>query len=125
MPYGPTNPPTEMEYMGYIYRIVGSDFHGEGVGYYWGTCDHTNQVIRLRKGMGYEQAVDTLLHEVLHVIWRMSGLGRKSTEEKVVGVFGTGLMHFLKSNPHVYEWIGSLLYAPEEDEDQPPTGEDE
>lgn len=120
LPYGPTNPPTEMEYMGYRYRIAGSDFQGESV-YHYGDVGHIDQLIRLRQGLTYEQAVDTMLHEVVHVIWQLSGLGKKAKQEQVAGVVGTGLMHFLKQNPHIYEWIGSLLYAPDDEDEQEET----
>lgn len=116
LPFGPNNPPEHLTYMGYPYEIVGTDFQGETGMYFYGTCSHAEQKIRLRKGLSYEQAVDTMIHEVLHIIWNFSGLRKKETEERAVGVIATGMMAFLKQNPHIYEWIGSLIYAPEEGE---------
>lgn len=52
-----------------------------------------------------EYAVDTLMHEVLHSIYKCSGLSKRAGEEKTVSAFATALVALMKENPLLLQWI--------------------
>jgi hypothetical protein len=55
-------------------------------------------------------AVDSVLHELLHGIWRVNSLhleemSVKSSEEKLVSVIATQLTQLLRANPKFRKWL--------------------
>lgn len=55
-------------------------------------------------------AVDSVLHELLHGIWRVNVLNLErmsvaDSEEKVVSVIATGLTQLLQANPALRKWL--------------------
>lgn len=67
-----------------------------------GLCLYDVQEIRIRRGMPRETAIDTLIHECVHMIDHEMMIG---LSEEQVTKLGTGLAHLLLSNPKLIELI--------------------
>ena len=66
----------------------------------FGDYSHINNLIRIEKTLTGGPLVDTLLHEILHVIWRLGQLKDvKETEERVVSVTASYLAQIIRDNP--------------------------
>ena len=55
-------------------------------------------------------AADSVVHEVLHAIWRVNALNQeklaaKDCEERIVSVLATALVQLLKANPKLAVWL--------------------
>ena len=62
--------------------------------------------IRLRRAMTGTIEKETLIHEVLHMIWAMNGL-ESTSEESCVASIGAGLTQVLVDNP----WFAKMMTA--------------
>ena len=67
------------------------------------------QSIRLRKGGSSRKLANTFLHEVLHSIHWVYGLGDASNEEQFTELSANGLCSFWLDNPQAMQWIKELL----------------
>ena len=66
----------------------------------FGDYSHINNLIRIEKTLTGGPLVDTLLQEILHVIWRLGQLKDvKETEERVVSVTASYLAQIIRDNP--------------------------
>jgi hypothetical protein len=72
-----------------------------------GACVYTHQTIFLNHNQHPERAGDTLLHEVLHAIWDLSGFDQVAelNEENIVRSMATWLSLTLKENPKLVDFI--------------------
>lgn len=59
--------------------------------------------------VGASEQVDTLFHEVLHVIYRNAGMSTDATEESVVTALATGLTTVFYDNPRLLRWVQATL----------------
>lgn len=91
-------------------KIFGSSFKVE-----WfatidtvGEVDFEKSTIRICKGASPGIAVDTLIHEILHVIWYFTSLGKSCKEERCVSVLASGLNSVLSSNPDLGKWFNEV-----------------
>ncbi len=78
---------------------IGRSLHAEDLS---GKSDLTAQTIAVDPEQGPDSLRDTLLHEVMHLVWGVWGLGSgpaKEHEELVVTAFATGLLDTLRRNP--------------------------
>ncbi len=50
-------------------------------------------------------AVDTLLHEIYHAIYKWHSLRKHDDEERICSVMATGLTQVLRDNPKLLAWI--------------------
>jgi len=73
----------------------------------YGACVYNHQTIFLSANQHAERAGDTLLHEVLHAIWDVSGFDVQPDlhEETIVRSFATWLSLVLRDNPKLAEFI--------------------
>lgn len=53
----------------------------------------------------------TLLHEILHAIWKHCALADEDNEERVVSSLSNGLAAAMCDNPAVFAWIAATLQA--------------
>lgn len=98
-------------------RVGGFDFklekwtHHQAAGASrYGEFSSIEQTIRLQLDMPSQfKAVDTLLHELSHAIYWVYGIHDEDKEERVVGVFGSGLMALHRDNPWLAGWISKAL----------------
>ena len=69
------------------------------------------QEIHLSKGMTRQRHAEVLLHELLHGIVAMQGLGHllKDLEEPVVAQFSVGLATLIRDNPKLFSGIVTAL----------------
>lgn len=58
--------------------------------------------IFIRKDLPLDKKMETLLHEVMHVVYMNAGLQPGDEEEKVVTALSSGIYQFLKDNKDVY-----------------------
>lgn len=67
--------------------------------------------MRLRPGKAESRYQETLLHELLHVIWDTTQLTHvdlskiENTEEFIVGLQSPTLLFILRHNPHLVKWL--------------------
>ncbi len=74
----------------------------------FGHYDH-GRLIKLREDQyNPTLAIDTLLHEILHGIYRCCGFDKESSEETLVTGLATGLTQVLRDNPGVLEWLAQM-----------------
>lgn len=52
-------------------------------------------------------AVDTVIHELLHGIWKFQHLPKRCDEERGVSVLATGLTTIFRDNPQLLKWVVS------------------
>ena len=73
----------------------------------YGVCLVDHQRIYLSANQSWQQAGNTLLHEVMHGIWHQSGLGciETPTEENVVNIMATWIHLVMTSNPELAEFV--------------------
>lgn len=67
-----------------------------------GESDPVNQKLLLARGLGFENARDTALHEVIHGVDHQMRLAL--TEEQVEGL-GTGVLAVMRDNPSFVRWL--------------------
>jgi len=65
-----------------------------------GICDYTKQKIYIAEGLAGDLYVDTILHEILHIIDFTIGLGL--TEQQIVGIAGS-LYAVWKDNQNIID----------------------
>lgn len=73
-----------------------------------GLSDIENQKIQISKGVNPTLAVDTLLHEILHVVWYFADLRHKELEERAVTVMASGMNMVFSSNRELSIWIHEM-----------------
>lgn len=59
-------------------------------------------------------AVDSVLHEILHAVYRMAKLAEGDGEERVVSLVSVGLTQIFRDNPELLEWIKVVLSGSDE-----------
>lgn len=78
----------------------------------YGEMDFAAQTIILSSILDRQQAAETLMHEILHAIWRvweMPDTPRQISEEDAVGHLSNGLATVIADNPGLFAWIESNL----------------
>jgi hypothetical protein len=55
------------------------------------------------------ETVDSIVHEVLHGVWKMMDLGLEDEEEHVVTALATGLTTVLRDNPTLFPKLQELV----------------
>jgi hypothetical protein len=76
----------------------------------FGDFSYINSRIRIEQNLIGPPLVDTVLHEVLHAIWRLGQLkDKKEDEERVVSVMATYLTQVLRDNPALMPWLRKHL----------------
>jgi hypothetical protein len=76
----------------------------------FGDFSYINSRIRIEQNLTGPPLVDTVLHEVLHAIWRLGQLkDKKEDEERVVSVMATYLTQVLRDNPALMPWLRKHL----------------
>lgn len=65
----------------------------------YGQIDHIEQLITLNEAAGIEQQKATLIHEMVHGLDELYGIGLK---EKQVEKLGTALYMLLRDNPEMF-----------------------
>lgn len=58
--------------------------------------------IYIRNDLPIDKKYETLLHEVIHIVYMNSGLQPSDDEEKVVTALSSGIYQFLKDNKDVW-----------------------
>ena len=88
-----TKLPTSVSFMGKTWKISEETMKKE-----FGKCYHRDLKITLRKNQPQDHLLDTVMHELVHMIDLEMAIGLK---EKQVARLGTGLAHTLKTNPQL------------------------
>lgn len=75
---------------------------------YLGTSDFTKMQIKLCAKLTFSQAVQILLHEIIHAILDYNGLGgdKKIEVEQVCRVGSTEILEMLRDN----NWLGNVIF---------------
>ena len=90
----------------FAYTLEVIDNLKEGGEEHWGLCIHNKQKIQIAGEHATPQAaVDTLLHEIMHAIWKERGLAKREPEERAVQAMATGLTCVLLNNPALLAWM--------------------
>ena len=83
-------------------EIFSLPFDGES----FGDFNYLNMRIRVDENLKGTVLVDTVLHELNHVIWAIGNLKtEKEEEERVVAVIASYLTQIVRENPHLIRWI--------------------
>lgn len=75
-----------------------------------GASNANNQMIALDFSQGPDFLRDTLLHEILHMVWAQTPLYENSEkgkdyEERVIGALSPRILSFLQSNRRLVLWL--------------------
>ncbi len=54
-------------------------------------------------------AADTVIHEILHALYKNLGIDHFTSEEQLVGSISTGLTQVLKDSPGLRKWLHKTL----------------
>ena len=77
----------------------------------YGETDHAGSQILIDTGYGRQRATTTLLHELLHCVWRVWCSTDEDSHERTVTIFEEGLAAVWRDNPDVMAWIHRGLTA--------------
>ena len=75
----------------------------------WASADHSEHIIRVDTGWGEKRTAVSLLHEILHCVWRQWGIVKGDEEERTILALERGLAAVWHDNPEVMRWIGKGL----------------
>ncbi len=67
--------------------------------------DIAGYTIHIGAGQNGPRLADTVLHEVLHAIYRVWALSDADDEERTVTAMTTGLVSVLRDNPQFTKWL--------------------
>ena len=70
-----------------------------------GLVDFERCHIKINRSLNIHMQCDTLIHEVLHIIWYFYSLGSKEKEERAVSCIATGLNSVFANNPKFLKFI--------------------
>jgi hypothetical protein len=105
------NPPPDRLKVGhYSYAVVIKNHKGDRL---YGVCDHDEQIITLQDAYPCPgQAIDTILHEVLHALARAYRIEfEENDEEGVVDPLAGALAAFFLDNPAFLLWLAGASGA--------------
>lgn len=97
--------PGRVRIVGKTYRVVAHDDFDDDR---YGDCNVRECLIRLDLvDVDPQQVRDTLLHEILHALWKESGLGagEGASEEVIVRQLATSLLATLRENPPLVRFL--------------------
>ena len=94
--------PKAVEIIGHKYSVVISTEMSEDE---LGRCDYNNQKILISKHQARDTMRDTFLHEIIHAVHWIMGLGDNSTEEEFTARTTTGLRSVMLQNPEVVNYL--------------------
>jgi cob(I)alamin adenosyltransferase len=75
----------------------------------YGECDKANAILRIDVTYGPEKAANTLLHEILHACYDISGLTDEDNEERTVTQLSSVMAQVIRDNPHLLAYLGHAL----------------
>lgn len=76
---------------------------------FFARADHATAEIEIDTAWGQKQAAASLLHEILHCIWKQWRIEESDTQERMVETLERGLSTVWHDNPEVMRWIGAGL----------------
>ncbi|MGN6146618.1 MAG: hypothetical protein ACTHOP_23880 [Mesorhizobium sp.] len=77
-----------------------------------GMCDRELLAIWIKEGLPVHKAAEVLLHEVLHAIYDVTGLGAgepETREERIVAALGFQLLQVWRDNPALVAFFERVL----------------
>lgn len=78
---------------------------------HYGEFSAHEQEIRIRSRSSSAQGdVDTFLHECMHAIFWVYGVGHADDEERIVSMLGTALLAMHRDNPWLTKWLDESLH---------------
>tara|TARA_R110001606_G_scaffold99217_1_gene219024 strand:- start:452 stop:751 length:300 start_codon:yes stop_codon:yes gene_type:complete len=76
----------------------------------FGDFSYINSRIRIEQNLKGTALVDTVLHEILHAIWKLGQLkDKREDEERAVAIMATYLTQVLRDNPKMLTWLKKNL----------------
>jgi len=76
----------------------------------FGDFSYINSRIRIEQNLKGTALVDTVLHEILHAIWKLGQLkDKREDEERAVAIMATYLTQVLRDNPTMLTWLKKNL----------------
>ena len=102
--------PTEIKvgYQRYRVHLMGEE-ERRNCGDKLGSCDHVRGTIKISNHLASPEAVNTLLHEVMHAIWWVWSVGDETEEERGVNNITNGMCCVIADNPDFAAWMISNL----------------
>jgi hypothetical protein len=101
--------PARSRFMGQTYRVAFESpdkvVNDEGSACY-GTTEHDANRIQVCDNLGHDKERDTVLHECLHQILTLGGLGLEDeVEERLCTFLGTALIGHMRDNPGIWRYL--------------------
>ena len=93
---------------GQVYKVIRDDKQCEERGYL-GICFKDHSKIFYTEDYPKETVADTLIHEMLHAIWRNYLDEGAVEEEKAVTMLAHGLIQVMRDNPKFFDEIRSMI----------------
>ncbi len=106
-----TELPTKVKIGAYTYKIKYVDdpgrFNFNGAYGDWGTCVNADATIYIKNDLPAVGTRDTIVHEILHAMWFVSGLYAQSevTEEVVVCTQASQLIGVMQDNKKLFKYL--------------------
>lgn len=101
--------PTRIKALNMDFEVVWISEHIENGARKFGWTDLNRQVIHISDALPPGKTVDTLLHEMLHVVCWLFDVEDGVKEEEICGRVSTGLLTLWRDNPSVLQWMQNLL----------------
>jgi hypothetical protein len=100
--------PKALTFMGRTYLVEFKEDLGDDLG----SAHHEDFLIKVKEGQIPLEEADTLVHELLHVLWYHMGLCADLSpelEERVVRAMGTALTTAFQDNPTLMRYLNTTL----------------
>lgn len=93
-------PPSKVQVGAIRYTIINEPLEGDA-----GETREYFQRIAISTGMGPDAERDTMLHEVLHAIWRQTPFRQHDEEERIIQALAPALLDTLRRNPKLTAYL--------------------
>jgi len=102
-------PPSPILILGQLYSVnISASLSDDELG----RCETSHQEIHLNPRQGGDSLRDSLLHEICHAIFYLTGCDDGTSEERFTSMVAMGLRAVMVANPKLAGWIFSQGSAP-------------
>ena len=105
--------PSQLHIGGTTYRVQWESKDWQTENEAFGLVDIETFTVHLVAEQPTSEVLNTLFHELCHVVWREYGLPQRPTEERAVTALGTGWSALIHQNPALLEVMSELRRAGE------------
>lgn len=97
--------PKLIKVAGFDIKIVEWERLAASAAHRFGEWSDVESIIRIDTSVEKSNVIDTVLHELNHVIFWAYNLEEKDSEERICATLATAYLQVWRDNPKLYDWI--------------------